>query len=61
MARGETANRQMLSVGDPAPDWVKIANGMGVEAARATDAAEFNDLLATALIRRGPFLIEAVI
>jgi len=51
----------MLSVGDPAPDWVKIANGMGVEAARATDAAEFNDLLATALIRRGPFLIEAVI
>ena len=57
---GPNAQR-ILSFGDPAPDWVKIADGMGVEAARATDAAEFNDLLATALARRGPFLIEAVI
>jgi acetolactate synthase-1/2/3 large subunit len=51
----------MLSFDTPAPNWVKIANGMGVEAARATDAVEFNDLFSAALSTRGPFLIEAII
>ncbi len=53
--------RRMLDFDDPAPDWVKIANGMGVEAARAADADGFCDLLASALSRKGPFLIEAVL
>jgi acetolactate synthase I/II/III large subunit len=57
---GRNAKR-MLDFDDPAPDWVQIANGMGVEAARATDAAGFCDLLAAAISRKGPFLIEAVL
>jgi acetolactate synthase-1/2/3 large subunit len=51
--------RRMLDLDDPALDWVSLARGMGVEAARADDASTFNDLLASALARRGPFLIEA--
>jgi acetolactate synthase-1/2/3 large subunit len=57
---GENA-RRMLTLDDPALDWVKLANGAGVEAARASDAETFSDLLRTALTRRGPFLIEALI
>jgi acetolactate synthase I/II/III large subunit len=53
--------RRMLDFDDPAPNWVQIANGMGVEAARATDAASFCDLLAAGLSRKGPFLIEAIL
>lgn len=53
--------RRMLDLDDPAPDWVSLARGMGVEGARAEDAGTFVDLLRAALSRRGPFLIEAVI
>ena len=53
--------RRMLDLDDPALDWVQLARGMGVEAARADTADVFGDLLTTALARRGPFLIEAVI
>jgi len=53
--------RRMLDLVEPALDWVHLAMGLGVEAARATDAGQFNDLLRTAASRRGPFLIEAVI
>ena len=53
--------RRMLDLVDPALDWVHLAMGLGVEAARANDAAQFNDLLRQAVVRRGPFLIEAVI
>ncbi|MGE0796838.1 MAG: acetolactate synthase large subunit [Lautropia sp.] len=57
---GHNAGR-MLDLVDPALDWVRLANGLGVEAARASDAAGFNDLLRGALRQRGPFLIEALI
>ena len=53
--------RRMLDLVEPALDWVHLAMGLGVEAARANDAAQFNDLLRHAVARRGPFLIEAVI
>jgi acetolactate synthase-1/2/3 large subunit len=53
--------RRMLNLDDPAIDWVKLANGAGVEAARASDAKQFSQLLQSALSRRGPFLIEALI
>ena len=53
--------RRMLDLDDPVIDWVAIAKGMGVEAARADSAERFNDLLASALKRDGPFLIEALI
>ncbi|BCH15031.1 MULTISPECIES: acetolactate synthase large subunit [unclassified Mesorhizobium] len=57
---GENASR-MLNLDDPALDWVKLAAGMGVEAARAETADGFADLLASACRRKGPFLIEAMI
>ncbi|MBD0415342.1 acetolactate synthase large subunit [Oryzicola mucosus] len=53
--------RQMLDLDNPALDWVSLAKGMGVEAARADTAEGFADLLKSACSRRGPFLIEAVI
>jgi acetolactate synthase-1/2/3 large subunit len=51
----------MMSLGDPAIGWVKIAEGMGVEAAQATTATEFTDLFARANTSTGPFLIELAI
>jgi acetolactate synthase-1/2/3 large subunit len=51
----------MLNLDQPALDWVSMAQGMGVEAARATTAEEFTKLFKGALGRKGPFLIEAVI
>lgn len=53
--------RRMLDLDTPPMDWVSMATAMGVEAARATDAAGFVDLMRAALSRKGPFLIEAVI
>jgi len=57
---GRNASR-MLDLDDPALDWVHLAKGMGVGAARADTAEAFADLLQSALSQRGPFLIEAVI
>jgi acetolactate synthase-1/2/3 large subunit len=51
----------MLNLDEPALDWVMMARGMGVEAARATTAEEFASLFKAALGRKGPFLIEAAI
>jgi acetolactate synthase-1/2/3 large subunit len=57
---GENA-RRMLDLDHPPLDWVSLANGMGVEAARADTCERFDALLGSALSRSGPFLIEAVI
>jgi acetolactate synthase I/II/III large subunit len=54
---GRTA-LDMLDLGNPDLDFVKIAAGMGVEGARATSVDEFNDLFAMANRRKGPFLID---
>jgi len=51
----------MLDIGRPDLDFVQIANGMGVDAAKATTAEEFDDMMKAACAKRGPFLIEAVI
>ena len=59
-APGVNAKR-MFDFDDPALDWVQLAQGFGVQAARASTAESFNDLLSAALKQRGPFLIEAVI
>ena len=53
--------RRLFDLVDPALDWVKLAQGLGVEAARADTAERFGDVLAAALKRPGPFLVEAVI
>ena len=54
-------SRRMLNLDDPTLDFVRLAQGMGVEAARATNVAELADLMRAALVRPGPFLIEAVL
>ena len=52
---------EMLSLNRPDLDWVKLANGMGVPATRATTAEEFNTQLARSLAAPGPSLIEVVL
>ncbi|WP_426957913.1 acetolactate synthase large subunit [Muricoccus radiodurans] len=57
---GRTA-MDMLDLGNPDLNWVKLAEGMGVEAAQATTLEACGDLLAQSVSRNGPFLIELVI
>jgi acetolactate synthase-1/2/3 large subunit len=57
---GATAMR-MLDLGDPDLGWVKLAEGMGVEAARADSMEQCADLMARSFARPGPFLIELMI
>jgi acetolactate synthase-1/2/3 large subunit len=57
---GRTA-LEMMDLGNPDLDWRKLAEGMGVEAARTDTAEGFADLLAASLGRKGPFLIELLI
>jgi acetolactate synthase I/II/III large subunit len=51
----------MISLEQPALDWVKLSEGMGVPAIRVETAEAFADAFRVALAERGPFLIEAVI
>ncbi|MCC5887507.1 MAG: acetolactate synthase large subunit [Gammaproteobacteria bacterium] len=51
----------MLDLSNPNLDWVQLAQGMGMEASRATTVAEFNTQIESALRQRGPRLIEALI
>lgn len=51
----------MLDLSNPDLDWVKIANSMGVEAARATTLEECSDLMKQSFTRKGPFLIDLMI
>jgi acetolactate synthase-1/2/3 large subunit len=55
------AAREMMDIGRPDLDWVKLSEGMGVPASRATTTAEFDHQLQAAMRERGPRLIEAVI
>jgi acetolactate synthase-1/2/3 large subunit len=57
---GATANK-MLSLSSPEIDWVKLAQGMGVEAARADTLERCSDLMKLSFAQRGPFLIELTI
>lgn len=51
----------MLRVDSPTLDWVKIAEGQGVPATRATTAEEFHQRFEAAMNTKGPRLIEAQI
>ncbi|MGI9153464.1 MAG: acetolactate synthase large subunit [Rubrivivax sp.] len=51
----------MLDLGNPDLDWVRLAGGLGVEAARAQTLEACADLLATSFRRDGPFLIELMV
>jgi len=60
-ARAGRTAMELLNLGNPDLDWVKIANGFGVEAARADTMERFGELFQSANRRRGPFVIELVI
>jgi acetolactate synthase I/II/III large subunit len=51
----------MLEIGRPDLDWVKLANAQGVAASRATTLDEFATELRAALSDRGPRLIEVMV
>ncbi|HEY2014392.1 MAG TPA: acetolactate synthase large subunit [Bryobacteraceae bacterium] len=53
--------RDSLDIGRPPLDWVRLSEGMGVPATRATTAAEFEQQFRAALEVRGPRLIEALL
>lgn len=55
------AARALFDLQDPSLDWVRLAEGMGVEAARAETTERFADLFASAMKAGGPRLIEAVV
>jgi acetolactate synthase-1/2/3 large subunit len=51
----------MLDLGNPDLNWVKLANGMGVEAARTTTLEGCADLMRQSFKQTLPFVIELVI
>ena len=51
----------MLDLHDPSLDWVKMAEGMGVEATRVDTAHGLSSALKSAISGRGPRLIEAIL
>ena len=53
--------RSLFDLGRPCLDWVKLAEGIGVEATRVESVGAFADQFASALRTTGPRLIEAVI
>ncbi|MVW70052.1 acetolactate synthase large subunit [Bordetella sp. 15P40C-2] len=60
-AQAGTTAMNMLDLTRPALDWVSLARGMGVEAAKAHTMEELADLFTAANKRKGPFLIELMI
>ena len=54
---GQTA-LDLFDLKKPSVDWVAVANGLGVEAARAASLEQLADLLTASNGRRGPFLID---
>ena len=52
---------RMLDLGNPDLSWVKLAQGMGVEAASAPRMEECADLLRRSFQAQGPFLIELMV
>jgi acetolactate synthase-1/2/3 large subunit len=55
------AAMSMLSLDNPALDWVKMAEAHGVEAVRTERAEDFDREFARLVARPGPTLIEAVV
>jgi acetolactate synthase-1/2/3 large subunit len=57
---GRTA-LDMMDIGNPDLDWPRMAQSMGVEAARAETCEQLADLMTHSFTRPGPFLIELVV
>lgn len=52
------ASKELFDLSRPEILWTKLAEGMGVEAARVETLEAFADVFTAARSRRGPFLIE---
>ncbi len=57
-AKPGPASTELFDLARPELDWVKLAGGMGVEAARVETIEGFADMFKAACGHRGPFLIE---
>ena len=55
------ASRELFDLARPEIHWTRLAEGMGVEAARVDTLEAFTDVFRSACVRRGPFLIEFAI
>jgi acetolactate synthase-1/2/3 large subunit len=55
------ASNELFDLARPEIRWTKLAEGMGVEAARVETLESFADVFSSACARRGPFLIELAI
>lgn len=53
--------KAMFDLNDPFVDWVSLANGFGVPAARAESIEQFSAQIEAAMAAKGPRLIEAVL
>jgi acetolactate synthase-1/2/3 large subunit len=53
--------KEMMDLGNPDLDWVKLAEGQGVPASRASTGDQFAALFRDAVNQPGPRLIEAVL
>ncbi len=51
----------MLDIGRPSLDWVKLSEGAGVSATRAATTRDFVQQFTEALRAAGPRLVEAVL
>jgi acetolactate synthase-1/2/3 large subunit len=60
-ATAGAAARRLMELNDPHLDWVRLAEGYAVEAARADTMERFDEIFVSALARPGPMLIELVI
>lgn len=60
-AQAGPMSQLLTDIGNPSLDWIKIANGMGVEAAVAQNCEQLADLLRHSFHTAGPFLIELAI
>ncbi len=56
---GGEATASLLSLDNPAIDWVALANSLGIAGTRCETAESFDAALADALARKGPYLIQA--
>jgi acetolactate synthase-1/2/3 large subunit len=57
-AKPGRASNELFDLARPELDWVRLAGGMGVEAARVDTLEGFADVFKSACGRKGPFLIE---
>ena len=61
LAEGDRTARSLFDLTNPSLDWVRLAEGMGVEAVSVDDIASFSAAFASAMRQPGPRLIEVVL